>query len=281
MAQVAAEAEVAVGTLYLYFKDKKELQLAVLESRAEWALAAAGEQECRPSSPDVGRLAMPDALVEMELETLFLPTPRSRRDRESGAKRREILDAAARVFARDGFHPTTMAQVAAEAEVAVGTLYLYFKTKENLYFSLVEEKVAELLFHLRAASLRCPTAREKLRSVVVAELQFFARNREFFRIHFFTRSGLASLSKDESGARVDRQHSAYLEIISAIIKQGIDDGDLRAAPCADLAQAFVGMLHSVVGKWVVGDDQESLTAKADWLLDFFFRAAAADGGLKE
>lgn len=279
MARVAAEAGVAVGTLYLYFKNKEELRLAVVESKAERVLASAGGAEYRPTSPEVERLSMSDTLVEAELETLFLHEPRSRREREVEARRREILEAAARVFARESFHPATIAQVAAEAGVAVGTMYLYFKSKEDLYFRLVEEKVEELLSHLRAESQRAPRALGKLRRIVVAELQFFARNREFFGFHFFTRSGLTSIPKGEFGEGVDRRYAAYLEMITDIIKQGIDEGELRAAPPADLAHVLIGMVNSVVGMWVVDDGQEPLTSKADWLVDFFSRAAAADGRL--
>ena len=278
MAKVAAEAGVAVGTFYLYFKDKEELRLAVVESKAERVLAGAGGAECQPASSEVERLSISGALVEAELETLFLHEPRRRREREARARRREILEAAARVVAREGFLPATMAQVAAEAGVAVGTLYLYFKRKEDLYYRLVEAEIEELLSHLRAEAQRAPRALGKLHRIVVAELQFFTRNREFFAVRFFTQNGLVSVPKDKLGDGVDRQYSAYLEMITAIIKQGIDEGDLRAAPPADLAHVFAGMLNSMIGKCVIDDGQEALTAKADWLVAFFSRAAAADGG---
>ena len=279
MAQVAAEAGVAVGTLYLYFKNDEDLRLAVVESKADKVLASGGVGDCRSTSSVVERLSMPDTLVEAEIETLFLHEPTSRRERDARTRRSEIIEGAARVFAREGFHSATMAQVASEVGVAVGTLYLYFKTKEDLFFHLVEEKLEELLSHLRAESHRASGAIEKLHCIVVAELQFFAHNREFFKIHFFTRSGLASVPTNEFGESVDRQHAAYLEMITTIIKQGIDEGELRAAAPADLARVLVGMVNSVVGRWVIDDCQESLTAKADWLIDFFSRAAAADRGI--
>ncbi len=278
LAMVAAEAGVAVGTFYLYFKDKEELRLALVESKAERVLAGAGGAECQPASSEVERLSISGALVEAELETLFLHEPRRRRERESMAIRREILEAAARVVAREGFLTATMAQVAAEAGVAVGTLYLYFKRKEDLYDRLAEAQIEELLSHLRAEAQRAPRALGKLHRIVVAELQFFARNREFFVVRFFTQSGLVSVPKDKLGEGVDRQYSAYLEMITTIIKQGIDEGDFRAAPPADLAHVFAGMLNSMIGKWVIDDGQEALTAKADWLVDFFSRAAAEDEG---
>ncbi len=277
MAQVAVEAGVAVGTLYLYFKDKDELRLAVVESKAARILGGFGGADVPSTLSEAEALFLPDGFVEAAPESSFFQEPQSRREREAAARRRGILEAASRVFAREGFHSATMAQVAAEAGVAVGTLYLYFRRKEDLYRSLVDEKVEELLSHLRAESQRAPRALGKLRRIVVAELQFFARNRDFFQIHFFTASGLVAGPKEAFGDGVDRQYDAFFDLITGIIRQGIDDGDLRDAPPADLACVLIGMVNSVVGKWLMDPGAQSLTAKADWLVQFFSRAAAADG----
>src|SRR5215216_6462991 len=69
--------------------------------------------------------------------------------RRSGDKRDRILKAAVKVFARSGFHATRVSEVAKAAGVADGTIYLYFKSKEELLFSLFEDRVGKLLGFMR------------------------------------------------------------------------------------------------------------------------------------
>jgi TetR/AcrR family fatty acid metabolism transcriptional regulator len=276
--QVAAEAGVAVGSIYRYFKNKEELRLAVAEAKAERVLARPEATAGLPTPSKVERLSNPQLLFGAELGTFLVEETPSRRKRETEARRREILEAATRVFARRGFHAATTAEVAAEAGVAVGSIYLCFKMKEELYFSLVSEKAEELLSFLHAELARAPTTLGKLRRLVVAELEFFNRNREFLRVYLSTRSGLEWTLKDDFGEAVRRKYAAYIEMVTAIIKRGIDEGELRAAPPADLAHALVGMVNSVVSRWVAEDKPEALGTKADWLVELFSRAAGADGG---
>jgi TetR/AcrR family fatty acid metabolism transcriptional regulator len=278
IAKVSAEAGVAVGSIYLYFKNKEELRLAVAEARAERVLAGPEATASLAAPSEVERLSNPELLFGAELGTLLVEETSSRRKREAEARRREMMEAAARVFARRGFHAATIAEVAAEAGIAVGSIYLYFDTKEQLYFSVVDEKAEELLSFLHADLARAPTALGKLRRLVVAELEFFSRNREFLKIYLSTRSGLEWTLKDDLGEAVGRKYAAYLEMVTAIIQRGIDEGELGAAPTADLAYALVGMVNSVVFKWGAEDDLKPLGAKADWLVELFVRAAGADRG---
>ena len=278
IAQVATEAGVAVGSIYRYFKNKKELRLAVAEAKAEMVLAGPEATASLPPPSEVERLSNPQLLFGAELETFLVEASPSRRKRETEARRREIIEAAMRVFARRGFHAATTAEVAAEAGVAVGSIYLCFKTKEDLYFSLVNEKAEELLSFLHAELAHAPTALGKLRRLVVAELEFFNRNREFHRIYLSTRSGLEWSLKDDLGEAVSRKYEAYIEMVTAIIKQGIDEGEFRAARPADLAYGLVGMINSVVFRWLAEDNPEALGAKADWLVGLIWRAAGAKEG---
>jgi TetR/AcrR family fatty acid metabolism transcriptional regulator len=286
IAKVSAEAGVAVGSIYLHFKNKEDLCMAVAEAKAERVLAGPEATASLPAPSEVERLSNPQLLFGAELGTFLVEETSSRRKREAEVRRREILEAAARVFARRGFHAATIAEVAAEAGVAVGSIYVYFDTKDQLYFSVVDEKAEELLSFLHAELARVPTALGKLRRLVVAELEFFSRNREFLKIYLSTRSGLEWTLKDDFGKAVSRKYAAYLEMVTAIIQRGIDEGELGAAPTgelgaaptADLAYALVGMVNSVVFKWVEEDDLAPLGPKADWLVELFSRAAGAARG---
>ena len=97
----------------------------------------------------------------------------SRKEREYLAHREEILSAAEKVFAAKGFFSTTMSDIAREAEFGTGTLYKYFKSKEELYFTLIDEKVEEINRPVKAElSLKAP-ATERIKKVLGVQFEFF------------------------------------------------------------------------------------------------------------
>src|ERR1700738_2444364 len=81
-------------------------------------------------------------------------------------KRRRILDAAVRVFAQEGFYNAKVARIAEVAGVADGTIYLYFKSKDDLLISLFEDRMERVNENLREALASSPSATDRLRSVV-------------------------------------------------------------------------------------------------------------------
>src|SRR4030067_3838454 len=107
----------------------------------------------------------------------------SRKEREYLAHREEILSAAEKVFAAKGFFPSTMSEIAETAEFGTGTLYKYFKSKEDLYFTLIDEKTDEINGPVKAELLRKAPATERIMNTLRLQLEFIERNRDFFRIY--------------------------------------------------------------------------------------------------
>src|SRR6516162_2070458 len=94
------------------------------------------------------------------------PAARPARQRATGNKRKRILDAAVRVFAKKGFYATRVSEVARAAGVADGTIYLYFKSKDELLVSLFEDRVERLLSFMRDELPRHKRAKDKLRRLI-------------------------------------------------------------------------------------------------------------------
>src|SRR5688572_6554498 len=90
---------------------------------------------------------------------------------KAGDKRERILSAAERIFARHGFFAAKVSDVAKEAGVADGTIYLYFKSKDDLLISLFERRMQEVNATLRTAVAKHKSPREQLRAFVQAYLQ--------------------------------------------------------------------------------------------------------------
>src|SRR3989449_6604629 len=100
------------------------------------------------------------------------------RDTRSNDKRARILDAAIRVFAERGFHSATVAEIARAAGVADGTIYLYFKGKDDLLLRLFDEKMTELVAEMKAAVAQERSAAEKLKRFIQLHLALVERNPE-------------------------------------------------------------------------------------------------------
>jgi AcrR family transcriptional regulator len=105
---------------------------------------------------------------------------RERHRREREARGKAILAAAARVFARHGLEGATIEMVAREAEVAVGTIYLYFASRDDLYLSLVAERAEQLRTRYAQIHARHLTPLEELRAVAGAYLDYLRESRELF-----------------------------------------------------------------------------------------------------
>jgi AcrR family transcriptional regulator len=110
---------------------------------------------------------------------------RERRQREAGRRRREILEAARKVFWREGYDGATMPQIAREAELAAGTLYLYFPGKDSLYVALLEEGYDQLLARLGKATDGAKSPLEAAQGLIDAFFDFARDCPEYFGAMFF------------------------------------------------------------------------------------------------
>ena len=108
-----------------------------------------------------------------------------RRQREAARRRQSILDAARKVFWQRGHAGTTMPQIAEEAELAPGTLYLYFPGKDALYIELLLEGYDLLVEHLRAAAAGHAEPARQASGLIEAFFAFARRYPEYFDIMFF------------------------------------------------------------------------------------------------
>lgn len=146
-----------------------------------------------------------------------------RREQERARRKQDILQAARAVFAQDGFRRATVDQIAQRAEVAKGTIYLYFASKEAILAELVLCALSDLSARLEAASngpsLLHPD--EKLRAMAAAYLAFAQRAPDYFRLLTAFDSG-----DFERGLSPDRQEQIRAQSTHAmdLVAQAIADG---------------------------------------------------------
>lgn len=151
-----------------------------------------------------------------------------RKEREKKARRKAILQAARDCFFRDGFEATTISQIADEVELSTGTLYLYFKNKEEIYVSILEEGLEILYALMKGAERPGSTAKEDLEGYAEAYYKFYIDYGQYFDIMFFLRRPDKKVAmEDELEQKLGRQSLDCLGLLESAIEKGIAEGDFR------------------------------------------------------
>jgi AcrR family transcriptional regulator len=168
-----------------------------------------------------------------------------RRAREKAQRRREILDAARQEFFERGFHTPTVDDVAARAEVSKGTIYLYFKSKEEILAHLLLEGLDLLLKEMESVynTGSPPPAEEGLQALAHAYLDFCQNNPNYFRL-------IMAFDRGRFEESISRE--LYKEVLNrsmhglALVKQAIEIGTSSGVFCVDDAWQAAGLVWAAL-----------------------------------
>ena len=178
---------------------------------------------------------------------------------KSADKRERILEAAVRVFARNGFHATRVSEVAKAAGVADGTIYLYFKSKDELLVSLFEDRVERLLAFLETELPRAESAPAKLRRVIEIQLGLLEGERDLAEVVTVILRQSTKLMKEYAAPKF----TAYLDTIGRVVAEGQAAGELRTDVSPHLAaRAIFGALDGIAMTWALGKADRGGLARA-------------------
>ena len=187
-------------------------------------------------------------------------------------KRRRILDAAVHVFAQKGYFGARVSEIATRAKVADGTIYLYFRNKEDILVSLFDDVMAEHIQKGREELDATEGMAARLLVIARHHLRLLGGNRDLavvFQVELrqstkFMKRFTASWLQD------------YLSLISGVIEEGQRDGTLRPDLNPKLAtKAFFGAMDEMVTSWVLSAKDYDLVRQAPPVVDLFLRGAAA------
>jgi AcrR family transcriptional regulator len=181
-------------------------------------------------------------------------------------KERQILDAAARVFARYGFRKTTMGDIVREAGVARATVYKHFGTKEAIFIAVLHREYREMLAAVRGAVDRGGTAREQLRAALLTHLDEVRRKRIALQVTLDAWADIMSRWKEHSREMLDDAMAIYGGILTDGAQRGeVKVQDIRLTTWT-LLLSFKGLFMGVM----TGDIEEDRTRILDNLLDMLF-----------
>jgi TetR/AcrR family fatty acid metabolism transcriptional regulator len=209
---------------------------------------------------------MPAALQARRDPLTASPRPLRARPRARGDKREAILRAATRVFARKGFHQSQVADVARAAGVAAGTVYLYFRSKDDLLISLVERTVREAIAEGRAALASRRDPIERLRTIARLHLGRLGRDRHLAVVF--------QVELRQSVKFMERLSATILQDYLRLIRETIADGQQRGVFRAELsantaAKMLFGALDEMATNWMLSQRRYALAAEADRVVDLF------------
>ena len=171
------------------------------------------------------------------------PRQLSRREREQARHRREILEAAVRLFADHGYHETTMQMVADAAGYSVGFLYKHFHGKEEMYEEMIAFHVGRMEAIMgQVRSLGLPPL-DELRAAFAATCDHFNDHRHYMRIYLKVDAGRSML--------VDRKRR-YFAFVADRLQKAVDAGELRPVDAGLLAAmvqgAYQELFHELAGR---------------------------------
>ena len=187
-------------------------------------------------------------------------------------KPQQIIEAAVRVFARKGYYHSRVADIAREAGIAAGTIYLYFETKDDILVTLFRSKMAEFVAGLRKA--------------IAGENDPVAKVRRLIRMHFEMLEGNPALAEVvqvelRQGQKFFRGASAhevssYFALLGGVLEEGVAQGRFRPdLPVKVATKALFGAMDQMATSWVLGKRGYRLADTAPAVADIFLQGLSA------
>ena len=170
-------------------------------------------------------------------------------------KYKQIVDAAVIVIAENGYHQAQVSKIAKEAGVADGTIYLYFKNKEDILISVFREKMAIFVNNVEVILKQDIDTSEKLFRLIDSHFRILHEDRH---LAIVTQLELRQSNK-ELRLRINEVLKEYLTLLDAILKEGILNGALDEALDGRLARQMVfGTIDETITSWVMNDQKYDL-----------------------
>ena len=183
-----------------------------------------------------------------------------------GDKREAILRAAITVFAHNGYFNSKVADIAREAGVADGTVYLYFKSKEEILHSVFDRSVEEALAEAKEKIESISDPREKLRQIAYLHLERLGADRDLAVVFQVELRGSTKFMEEFSAAGF----AEYLSLIRSTFEEGQEAGLFRPDLNAKVVSKILfGALDEMATNWILSKRRYKLVSMADQVLDIF------------
>ncbi|MCP1532734.1 TetR/AcrR family fatty acid metabolism transcriptional regulator [Bacillus velezensis] len=176
----------------------------------------------------------------------------------------QIIDAAVEVIAENGYHQSQVSKIAKQAGVADGTIYLYFKNKEDILISLFKEKMGQFIERMEEEVKEKTTAKEKLALVIKQHFTLLGNDRH---LAIVTQLELRQ-SNIKLRLKINDILKGYLNMLDTILTEGIKSGEWKDNLDVRLARQMIfGTIDETVTTWVMNDQKYDLPDLSDKVLE--------------
>ncbi len=179
--------------------------------------------------------------------------------KRKNSKREAIIEAAVKVFAKKGFYNAKVNDVAKAAGVADGTIYLYFKNKDDLLINLFEDKMEHILSRFDTGLQNIDDPIEKLRKFIQVYFTLIEEDQQLAEVFQVELRQSAKFLKDYH----NQKFLDYLNMIAAIVEEGKQLGFFRSTLNIDIIKLMIfGAIDEVARQWILGADEKYTLEKA-------------------
>lgn len=197
----------------------------------------------------------------------------TRKERERLSRRNDIMQAARHIFAKRGYQEATLEEIAGTAEFGKGTIYNYFKSKEHLFFAILDETFDDIVDLARQSTQIGLTAREKLRNFAIRGMRYYRENRDFFILLMRETNQIHAETRNKNIRRVLERLDELLNVVATVISQDIKTKKIKSFDPIGISNIFLNMVHGFLMRNMI--HLENLTdnqidAAADLIISVFF-----------
>lgn len=197
-------------------------------------------------------------------------TVSARRQREQQLRRETIIEAAQKLFEQKGFEETTVEQVAALAELGKGTIYSYFKSKEEIYIAILEKKLDLLEEKMRAAVANPASAVDALYGLYEAFIEYHRDRKGFIDTLFVQIDDQILYRLGGVVGGLKSKASVWMEIVGNMIQWGIERGEFEPVDVERISKTVVGMILGLIIQFEMGQIKEDLVNFQDAVFKLIF-----------
>jgi AcrR family transcriptional regulator len=186
----------------------------------------------------------------------------------------EILDAARKVFAEKGFNETTMEQIAERTGIAKGTLYLYFRSKRDIYMAALTQGIRSLNEDSRRKVEAALGVREKLRAFIETRVGYFEQHRDFFLIYHSEIGNLRVPPAAHEG-EISELYLEQAQMLEEVLRTAAGKGEIRDMRPDATAFTVCDMTRGVIAQRLLGWSRAELNDDIQHLIELIWRGIAA------
>ena len=184
----------------------------------------------------------------------------TRKPKDQISKRMRILQAAIEIFAIKGYSIATIADIAKKADVASGTVYLYFRNKDDLLIQCMHEMMDSKLKEIQAKIAPEKSAMERLYQFFVHHIDLFTQDPNYARLM------VVEVRQSEEFYKLYPTYNPlnqYLDYVRELVQSAIDEGSIRDVNATAMAYMIIGAMDLVLTQWLIGDNAIDLKQITD------------------